>query len=734
MNMQNRFSNEKAEKKIDELLSRMTLEEKVGQLHQVGSSPVGGFEISLEEKKKLYEAGQLTKEQYERELSEMKFDNQENDVREGKIGSFLGITGAHRCNHLQKIAVEESRLGIPLLFGLDVIHGYRITYPIPLAEACSFDDALFEKTAEASAKEAASQGIHWTFAPMLDISRDARWGRVAESAGEDTYLTSRYAVAKVRGFQGKNFAEPDRLLSCAKHFAAYGAAIGGRDYNAVDMSTETLWNDYLPPFKAAANAGAATFMAAFNTLNGIPCTVNKYLLTTVLRDCFNFKGLVVSDSMAVAESIKHGVAADKSEAALKAIEAGLDMDMHSHFYLDELVGLVKAGKLSQNILDEAVRRVLRIKFAKGLFENPYIDENAEKTVMASYELRKLALESAKRSMVLLKNDGILPLNRNKKILLIGDIAVDRREQLGTWSCRTNENDTVTLENGLKNIGADFEYLDGFGIEDEIDSGRLSEVAGKADIVIAAMGEKRSWSGEAASFSDIGLRGTQKDLLEALKNCGKPFVIVLFNGRPLAIPDADECANAILEAWHPGTEGGNAIAQILFGEYNPSGRLAVTFPRSSGECPLYYNHLSTGKPAYDSKFCVRYMNEPIKPLYPFGYGLSFTEYRYTNLAARVENRKVLAKVNISNIGKLAGEETAQLYVRDISASIARPVKELKSYKKVWLEAGETKELAFELDIDELGFYNQELEYVTESGEFELFICHDSSESKFVTFTI
>lgn len=734
MNMQNRFSDEKAEKKIDELLSRMTLEEKVGQLHQVGSSPVGGFEISLEEKKKLYEAGQLTKEQYERELSEMKFDNQENDVREGKIGSFLGITGAHRCNHLQKIAVEESRLGIPLLFGLDVIHGYRITYPIPLAEACSFDDALFEKTAEASAKEAASQGIHWTFAPMLDISRDARWGRVAESAGEDTYLTSRYAVAKVRGFQGKNFAEPDRLLSCAKHFAAYGAAIGGRDYNAVDMSTETLWNDYLPPFKAAANAGAATFMAAFNTLNGIPCTVNKYLLTTVLRDCFNFKGLVVSDSMAVAESIKHGVAADKSEAALKAIEAGLDMDMHSHFYLDELVGLVKAGKLSQNILDEAVRRVLRIKFAKGLFENPYIDENAEKTVMASYELRKLALESAKRSMVLLKNDGILPLNRNKKILLIGDIAVDRREQLGTWSCRTNENDTVTLENGLKNIGADFEYLDGFGIEDEIDSGRLSEVAGKADIVIAAMGEKRSWSGEAASFSDIGLRGTQKDLLEALKNCGKPFVIVLFNGRPLAIPDADECANAILEAWHPGTEGGNAIAQILFGEYNPSGRLAVTFPRSSGECPLYYNHLSTGKPAYDSKFCVRYMNEPIKPLYPFGYGLSFTEYRYTNLAARVENRKVLAKVNISNIGKLAGEETAQLYVRDISASIARPVKELKSYKKVWLEAGETKELAFELDIDELGFYNQELEYVTESGEFELFICHDSSESKFVTFTV
>ena len=734
MSMQKQFLNEKTEKKIDELLSQMTLDEKVGQLHQVGASPVGGFDISLEEKKKLYEADQLTKEQYERELSEIKFDTQENDVREGKIGSFLGIVGAHRCNHLQRIAVEESRLGIPLLFGLDVIHGYRTTYPIPLAEACSFDDEMFEKTAEAAAKEATSQGIHWTFAPMLDISRDARWGRVAESAGEDTYLTARYAGAKVRGFQGDNVADADRILSCAKHFAAYGAAIGGRDYNAVDMSLQTLWNDYLPPFKSAANAGAATFMAAFNTLNGVPCTVNKYLLTTVLRDDFGFNGFVVSDSMAVAESIKHGVAADALEATEKAIRSGIDMDMHSHFYHENLKELAETGKISQHTLDEAVRRVLRIKFAKGLFENPYSDDEAEKTAMATAEAHSLALESAKRSMVLLKNDGLLPLNKAQRILLVGDIAADRLEQLGTWTTCPNQDDTVTLADGLTNIGADFEYLDGYGIEDKIDFERLKTAAQMADLVIAAMGEKHNWSGEAAAFSDIGLRGTQEDLLKALENCGKPFAVVLFNGRPLAIPEVEEKANAILEAWHPGTEGGNAIAQILFGEYNPSGRLSVTFPRSSGECPFYYNHLSTGKPASESKFSVRYLNEPVEPLYPFGYGLSFTEYRYSDLTAKVENGKLLARVKISNVGKAAGEETAQLYVRDVSASSARPVKELKGYKKVRLEAGETKEVVFELDVKDLGFYNERLEYVAEPGEFRLFICHDSSASEFVAFTI
>lgn len=712
----------------------MTLEEKVGQLHQVGASPVGGFEISLEEKKKLYEAGQLTKEQYEREISGMKFDTQENDVREGKIGSFLGIRGAQRCNHLQKIAVEESRLGIPLLFGLDVIHGYRITYPIPLAEACSFDDDLFEKTAEAAAKEASAQGIQWTFAPMLDISRDARWGRVAESAGEDAYLTSRYAKAKVKGFQGDNAAHPGRLLSCAKHFAAYGAAIGGRDYNAADMSLQTLWNDYLPPFKAAADAGAATFMAAFNTLNGVPCTVSKYLLTKVLRDNFGFKGFVVSDSMAVAESIKHGTAANAAEATERAVEAGVDMDMHSHFYHENLCELVKTGKISEETLNEAVRRVLRVKFAKGLFENPYANEETGTIETTTNEARRLALEAAKRSMVLLKNDGLLPLKRSQRILLIGNFAADRLEQLGTWTSRPDERDTVTLVDGLANIGADFEYLEGFGIEDEVDSDRLKAAAAGADVVIAAMGEKRSWSGEAASFSDIGLRGTQGDLLKALRNCGKPFVVVLFNGRPLAIPEVEECADAILEAWHPGTEGGNAIAQMLFGEYNPSGRLSVTFPRSSGECPFYYNHLSTGKPANESKFSVRYLNEPIGPLYPFGYGLSFTEYRYSHLNVRVENDKLFARVDVSNIGNIAGEETAQLYVRDVSASMARPVKELKGYKKVWLEPGETKEISFELNVKELGFYNEELGYVTEPGEFRLFICHDSSASEFVTFTI
>lgn len=720
--------------KIKHLLGKMTLEEKIGQLHQVGSSPVGGFEISLEEKKKLYESGQITKEQYDREISGIKFDTQENDVREGKIGSFLGIIGADRCNHLQKIAVEESRLGIPLLFGLDVIHGYRTTFPIPLAEACSFDDEMFEKTAKMAASEAAAHGIHWTFAPMLDIARDARWGRIAESAGEDTYLTSRYAQAKVKGFQGENVSDSDRVLACAKHFAAYGAAIGGRDYNTVDMSLQTLWNDYLPPFKAAADAGVKTFMAAFNTLNGIPCTVNKYLLTTVLRDSFDFKGFVVSDSMAVAESMKHGVAADACEATEKAVNAGIDMDMHSHFYHENLKELVESGKVSEETLDEAVGRVLRIKFVKGLFENPYCDGTVSKTAIATDENRKLALESAKRSMVLLKNDGVLPLKSEQRILLLGDLAVDRLEQLGTWTTCPKESDTVTLADGLSNIGADFEYLDGYGIEDEIDFERLKNKAENFDTVIAIMGEKREWSGEAAAFSDIGLRGTQKELLKALENCGKPFVVVLFNGRPLAIPEVDGTANAILEAWHLGTEGGNAIAQVLFGEYNPSGRLSATFPRSSGECPLYYNHLSTGKPACDFKFSSRYLNEPIEPLYPFGFGLSFTKYEYSDLKVRVENGKVIASVNISNTGEIDGEETAQLYIRDMSASIARPVKELKGYKKVWLKAGESKNIVFELNFDELGFYNENLQYVVEQGEFRLFICHDSSCKEYAVFAI
>lgn len=734
MSLQSKFISEKTERKIEELLSRMTLDEKVGQLHQVGSSPVGGFEISVEEKKKLYEAGQITKEQYERELSEIKLDTQENDVREGKIGSFLGVVGAHRCNHLQRIAVEESRLGIPLLFGLDVIHGYRTTYPIPLAEACSFDDEMFEKTAEAAAKEATSQGIQWTFAPMLDIAKDARWGRVAESAGEDTYLASRFAKAKVRGFQGENLADSERLLSCAKHFAAYGAAIAGKDYNAVDMSLQTLWNDYLPPFKAASDEGAATFMAAFNTLNGIPCTVNRYLLTTVLREKFGFNGFVVSDSMAVAESIKHGVATDADEATQKAVIAGIDMDMHSHFYHENLKELVESGKVSEEVLDEAVRRVLRIKFEKGLFENPYTDEAIGETVMSTKEARSLALEAAKHSMVLLKNDGILPLNQNQKILLVGDIAVDKLEQLGTWTTCPVPEDTINLLEGLKNNGAEVEYIDGYGIEDVIDFEKLKSAAQNADLIVAAMGEKRSWSGEAASFSDIGLRGTQKDMLKALEECQKPFVVVLFNGRPLAIPDVEEKANAILEAWHPGTEGGNAIAEVLLGKYNPSARLSVTFPISSGQCPFYYSQLATGKPAYESKFTVRHMDKPIEPLYPFGYGLSYTEYSYSDLSVKVEEDKVIAKVNVSNIGKVAGEETAQLYIRDISASIARPVKELKGYKKVWLEAGVTKELVFELDINELGFYNETLEYVVENGEFRLFIGHDSSVSDYVTFSI
>lgn len=712
------------EKKIDDLLARMTLEEKTGQLNQVGPSPVGGFEISMEEKKRMLAEGKITEEELAHFLSEEKWDEQEDDIRAGRVGSFLGVHGAERCNHLQKVAVEQSRLGIPLLFGMDVIHGHRTMFPIPLAESCSWDEELFERTAQAAALEAAADGIHWTFGPMLDIARDARWGRIAEGAGEDPYLVSRYAAAKVKGFQGDDLTDPTRILACAKHFIAYGAAIGGRDYNSADISLQTLWEVYMPPFIAACESGAATYMAAFNDINGVPCTVSSYLLQDVLREKLGFEGLVVSDAGAVGECIDHGVAADRKDAGKQALLAGVAIDMVSRCYLDYLPELVRSGEVPMERLDEAVRQVLRVKFAKGLFEHPYTDPGLTEKVTLCEKHRALAREAARKSMVLLKNNGILPLKKSCRIVLVGELADLGREQLGTWTLFGKAEEAVTLAGALAGQGVNYSYVPCCGVELPLDKNALLSAVAEADVVIAAVGEMKDMSGEASSLSNIGLVGDQSEMLRTIRESGKPLVTVLMSGRPQAVGDAVAWSDAVLEAWHSGTEAGNGIADILFGDYNPSGRLTATFPNSSGECPVYYNHVPTGRPVSTVRHTCKYLDAPLKPLFSFGYGLSYTSYTYGNLSVKAEDDRLEAVVEVENTGAMAGEETVQLYVRDVLASRARPIRELKGFRKVFLKPGEKREVTIQVPISALGFYDDHMNYVVEKGEFRIYVGHDS----------
>lgn len=724
MNKQSRFLCPETENKINALLVEMTLDEKIGQLHQVGPSPVGGFDISLEEKKQMLEDGRLSQEEYDRALSGVCWDNQEEDIRKGKIGAFLGVIGAEKSNHLQRVAVEESRLGIPLLMGLDVIHGQRTIFPIPLAESCAWDDKLWEFTAAIAAKEAAANGIHWTFAPMVDIARDARWGRIAEGAGEDPYLASRFAASKVGGFQGNDLSDPSHILACAKHFAAYGAGIGGRDYNTVDMSPQTLAEIYLPPFRAAAETGVATYMAAFNDWNGVPCTINRYLLHDVLRKDFGFEGFVVSDANAIAECIDHGAAKSRSDAARQAINAGMEMDMVSRCFTDYLPKLVESGQVSIEQIDEAVRHILRIKFAKGLFEHPYTDPSKESSVLLCKEHRAAARDTACRSAVLLKNDAVLPLFKGARLLVVGELASNAAEMLGTWTLQGRAEETVTLVDGLIAAGMQVTYLPCCGVYSVLDTAGLAEAAAGADVILAAVGEIADRSGEASSMAYIGLPGDQPALLKALQAFGKPVVAVLFNGRPLAIPDVIESCQAVVEAWHPGTEAGNALTDILLGLYNPSGRLTTTFPNNSGECPLYYNHPSTGRPCSESRFSSKYLDTPIRPLFPFGYGLSYTEYAYDQLRVRIENAAIAATVEVKNAGRYAGEETVQLYIRDMVGSRVRPVKELKAFAKVWLEPQETKTVSLSVPFSQLGFYDTRMQFIVEPGDFQVQVGHDS----------
>ncbi len=717
--------NDKQKSFIKDLVSKMTLEEKAGQLNQLAPSSLGGFTIDEQEQQKLLKAGRITKEDIERAKNAAEsFKEQERWVREGKIGSFLGLYDRKDIDHLQHIAVEQSRLKIPLIFGFDVIHGHRVVGPIPLAESCCFDDELWEQNAKIAAKEAAADGLNWTFDPMVDIARDARWGRIAEGAGEDTYLGCRCAAARVKGFQGDDPASRDRVAACAKHFTAYGAGESGRDYNTVDMSEQKLFETYLPPFKAAIDAGAVTVMAAFNDFCGVPCTENSYLLKDVLRKALGFEGFVVSDATAILELIAHRSAADLKEACEHAINAGVDMDMNSRGYVVYLPELVKEGKVSERRLDEAVENVLSIKMLLGLFDHPFdritwdeIDLDAHRAAA-----RKTACESA----VLLKNDReTLPLSDNEQILLVGALADNGPEMAGTWSMAVDNSRTVSIKSGLENAGVKLCYLPVCAPGGEINEDELSRIiAHPAKTVVAVAGEYQVLSGEGAALSNIDLSGQQNRMIRELKAAGKTVITVLVNGRPMAVAEAARNSDALLELWNAGSEAGNACADLLLGRVSPSGRLTTTFPNASGECPIYYNHPATGRPASETLYSARFADSPVEPLFPFGYGLSYTEFDYSNLEISETADGIDVSVKVKNVGKREGKEVVQLYVSDLVAERVRPVKELKNFKKVSLESGEQKTVTLSLKKDQLKYYHRDMSFKADSGEFLIQIGHDS----------
>lgn len=715
---------QETEKKIDLLLSQMTLHEKVGQLHQVAPSKVGGFEVSAEEAKAMYEAGEIDEREYEAALNHTALFLHDDAIRRGEIGSFISVQDAGTANRLQKIAVEESRLGIPLIFGLDVIHGYRTIFPIPLAEACSFNDGIFELSAQVAAREASEDGVNWTFAPMADIARDARWGRIAEGAGEDPYLASRFAAAKVRGFQGKELSDRDRIAACIKHFAAYGACAGGRDYDTVDMSLPLFYEIYLPPYAAAVRAGCATAMAAFNDLNGVPCTTNRFLLQTLLREKLGFNGFVISDANAIRECINHGTARNEREAAKQALEAGLDMDLGANVYTACLEDMVNKGELAVQYLDAAVRNILRVKFALGLFDHPYADTPEKKRTALCADHRAAARDAAKRSIVLLKNENrTLPLSKTANIAVVGSVANDRQAMLGTWSFTGSAAAAISLVDALGMRNASFRFVPCCSETDPLDEEQLQKALEGADIVLAALSYQAS--GEAQSCCHLTLPGDQSRMLETISRCGKPVVSVLFNGRPVAVPEVVAYSDAVLEAWHLGTEAGSAVCDVLFGDYNPSGRLTATFPNASGECPVYYNHPSTGRPRGAAKWTSKYMDSPLTPLFPFGYGLSYTTFSYGELSLRIEGDCVTATVPVTNDGTMAGEETVQLYIHRRCAQRVRPVRELKGYQKVFLQPGETKEVSMTVTKDELGYYAVDGNWDTGESDFDIWLAHDST---------
>ncbi|MBE0538839.1 MAG: beta-glucosidase BglX [Ignavibacterium sp.] len=695
--------------RVDSVLALMTLDEKIGQLNQL-SYGIGW--------------GPTVKVSVPDEYKQM--------IKEGKIGSFLNAIGAEFTYELQKIAVQESRLKIPLLFGLDVIHGFKTTFPVPLGEAATWQPEIVELSAHYQALESSSAGIHWTFSPMVDIARDPRWGRIMEGSGEDTYLGSLMSAARVRGYQGN--LSNENIIACVKHYAGYGGAEGGRDYNTVDFSDRTLRDIYLPPFKAAVDAGVETVMASFNEIGGIPSSGSKYLLTDILRDEWKFKGFVVSDWNSIGEMINHGFASDLKQAGEIAINAGLDMDMESRSYITYLKELVEEGKVKESVIDESVKRILRIKFMLGLFDDPFrycSKEREQKNIMTN-EIKNVSLDVAKRSFVLLKNqDEILPLSKEyKKIAVIGPLADSKINPLGEWNALGIEEDVISVLEGLKRYVGDKSeilYAEGCKITDPSKDGFKDaiEKVNNSDVIILCVGESRSMTGEAYSRSSLDLPGVQEDLAKELLKSGKPIIAVLMNGRPLSINWLNDNADAILETWFAGTMTGDAVAQVLFGDYNPSGKLPVTFPRTVGQVPIYYNHKNTGRPGDEkNRYTSKYLDLPLTPLYPFGYGLSYTKFNYSDLSLSKDkissNDQLKININVKNIGRYDGEEVVQLYIQDLVGSVTRPVKELKRFQKIFLKKGKEKTVEFTISEEDLRFTTADMKFKSERGLFKVYV--------------
>ncbi|QGH33580.1 beta-glucosidase BglX [Gracilibacillus salitolerans] len=706
---------------LTQLLNDMTLDEKIDQFIQLATFFYAGAETQ----------GEITGPMEDMGISQEIIRNS---------GSVLGASGAKEVKNIQKVHLENNRLGIPLLMMADIVHGFKTIFPVPLAIGCSWDEELAERSAEIAAKEAAVSGVHVTFAPMVDLVRDPRWGRVMETTGEDPYLNSRFAKAFVRGFQGDDLTnDTDRVAACVKHFAAYGAPEGGRDYNTVNMSERELREYYLPAYKAALDEGCEMVMTAFNTVDGIPATGNKKLMRDLLREEWDFNGVMISDWGAVKELIPHGIAADESEAAFKAINAGVDIEMMTACYVKNLKDLVEAEEVKEELIDEAVIRILELKEKLGLFENPYrgADEQLEKEVIMSTEHREVAYELATKSCVLLKNEEILPLQKDKKIALIGPFA-NNGDILGQWSWQGSKEESVKIYEGMTNkVGiANVLTARGSGIDSATDDqfAEAVKIAKKADVIVLALGEKSEMSGEAGSRSNIRLPDVQLKLIEEMKKLNKPIVSVLINGRPLDLHGVYEESDGILEGWFPGTEGGRAIADLLYGDVNPSGRLTMSFPYNVGQVPVYYNHYNTGRPkdAPDAqdRYVSQYLDIPNEPLFPFGFGLSYTNYQYSDLTLSTDhltaNDEIEVSVKVKNVGSTKGEEVVQLYVRDLVGEVVRPLKELKAYQKIKLNPGEEREITFSLTEEQLRYYHADLSFESDTGKFKVFVGPNSRE--------
>ena len=714
--------NNEITRKVDSLLNIMTLQEKIGQLTLFTSDKDA--------------TGPVIRKNYME------------DIKSGRLGSIFNAYGAEYTRKLQEMAVNETRLGIPLLFGYDVIHGFRTIFPIPLGESSTWDLKLIEEASRIAAVEATAAGLHWTFAPMLDIARDPRWGRIAEGSGEDTYLGSRIASAKVKGFQGTDLSDTSTILACAKHYVAYGAAQAGRDYHTVDISEITLRNVYLPPFNAAVQAGVGSVMTAFNEIFSVPCTANKYLLTDILRNEWNFQGFIVTDYTSINELVPHGFATDEKHAGEIALNAGVDMDLQGAVFYNFLEESVKEKKVSEERINDAVRRILIMKAELGLFENPYLysDTSRERKLTMIPDHLDFAREYAQRTFVLLKNENkTLPLNKNiKNIAVIGPMADNKKDMIGSWSAAGNFNLAITLLEGIRKKldgrNTKISYSIGCEINTTLKNGfeEAIKIAKASDAIILAVGEEAAMSGEAASRAEIGLPGVQEDLVKELSLLGKPLIVVLMNGRPLTLENVDAHSSAILETWFAGTIAGDAIADVLFGDYNPSGKLTVTFPRKVGQIPVYYNVKNTGRPKSENKYTSKYLDTPNTPLYPFGYGLSYTSFSYSDISyntLKINFKDTLsASVTVTNTGNMTGEEIVQLYIRDIVGSITRPVKELKGFNKIKLDPGKSKKVIFSITSKDLAFYNSRNEFTAEPGKFHLFIGSDSETLKKVEFEL